>query len=141
MKKLKFYSIFLFVLLLSACSSSDFSSELKPNDVIEAFKEAGLEAESPKKMTKDDFGMAPMKSEDGLRFLIPSLGEDNGGRIISYKNSKDLDEMKKYYDDLGKNSAIFFSWTTKHENILVQINGDLEESEFKKYEKALKAIK
>lgn len=141
MKKVNFIFLFILMILLSACNGSDFSAQLKPNDVIKAFKDAGLEAESPKKMTKDDFGMAPMKSEDGLRFMIPSLGDDAGGRIISYENSEDLNEMKKYYDDLGKESAMFFSWTTKHENILVQINGDLEENKFKKYEEALHKLK
>ncbi|WP_267206730.1 hypothetical protein [Salinibacillus xinjiangensis] len=39
-------------------------------------------------MTKDDYGMAPMKAEEGFRFLIPSLGEGAGGRILALQIRK-----------------------------------------------------
>ena len=110
-------------------------------DVIAAFKAAGLEAESPKKMTKEDYGLAPMVATDATRFLIPSLGADAGGRVFTFAKKEDLDKTKEYYDSLGKASAILFSWTFTHELILVQINGTLPEDKAKQYQAALDGMK
>ncbi|MFC4387760.1 stress protein [Gracilibacillus marinus] len=127
--------------ILSACGNNTSENEdITTDDVISAFKDAGLEVGETSEMTKDDFGLGPMKSEEGIRFLIPSLGENNGGRILTYKNESDLDEMKEYYDSLGEESAMFFSWTIKHKNVLVQINGDLPEEKYEEYKKALESL-
>lgn len=104
---------------------------------IDAFQAADLEAENAKAMTKEDYGMAPMLTEEGMRFLIPSLCDDCGGRVMSFTKGADLERTKAYYDDLGKQSAMFFSWTFARGNILVQINGDLPEEQARKYEDAL----
>ncbi|WP_272031232.1 stress protein [Oceanobacillus kimchii] len=141
MKKYLFYLIsFAFILTLAACNNADASESLTTDDVVSAFKDAGLEAEEPREMTKDDYGIGPMKAEEGTRFLIPSLGDDSGGRILTYDKESDLDEMKEYYDSMGEESAILFSWTIKHENVLVQINGSLEEAEYEKYKEALEGL-
>ena len=82
-----------------------------------------------------------MKAKESTIFNIPSLGSERGGRIFIYDNKKDLEEWKTYYDELGKASALFFSWTMEHNNILVQINGELPEEEYQKYKAALEGIK
>lgn len=147
-------ALIVFATLLTACGSNTSSEtageasnsdeqeavELSVDSVIEAFQTANLEAEEPTDMTKDDFGMAPMKSEEAKRFLIPSLGPDSGGRIFSYNNQDELQEMKSYYDDLGEESAMFYSHTASRDNILVQINGSLEDEEFEKYKEVLNAV-
>ena len=58
--------------------------------VVNALKSAGLEAESTSVMTKDDYGLAPLVAVEGTHFLIPSLCSDCGGRIFSYSNPDDL---------------------------------------------------
>jgi hypothetical protein len=60
--------------------------------------------------------------------------------LYCYEDEADLDEMKGYYDSMGEESAMLFSWTAKHKNILVQVNGDMKEEEFNKYKKALKSL-
>lgn len=112
-----------------------------PEQVIEAFKNAGLEAENVRPMTKDDFGLAPMIASKATRFYIPSLGEGCGGRLYSFNSLEDLEIMKNYYVSAGKKSAIFFSWVFTKDNILVQINGDLNEGKAKQYEATLSTIK
>ena len=118
----------------------NFSSTITPQDAIDAFKAAGLEAENVRAMTKDDYGIAPMASE-GLRFYIPSLGADKGGRVMYYEDPAILQAAKTYYEELGKSSAIFFSWVFVNENILVQINGDLPEEQALRYQSALMEVK
>ncbi|WP_348646619.1 hypothetical protein [Halobacillus sp. Cin3] len=141
-------------LFLVACSSTESSgnqgeesnkedsgsTEVTVDSVLEAFQEANLEAEKPTEMKADDFGMAPMKSDEAKRFLIPSLGADSGGRIFSFENKDDLEEMKSYYDDLGKESAMLYSHTAAREDILIQVNGELEGEEFNKYKEVLNAV-
>ncbi|SFK48331.1 hypothetical protein SAMN04487936_11520 [Halobacillus dabanensis] len=155
MRKIFFILTIGFIIsLLAACGDNESSQaggetnndsdkepkELTVDSVIDAFQQANLEAENPTDMTKDDYGMAPMKADVAKRFLIPSLGQDAGGRIFSYENSDDLKEMKSYYDDLGKESAMFFSHTASRENILIQVNGELKDEQFEKYEEVLNTI-
>ena len=105
-------------------------------DVISAFKNAGLEAKNPTPMRPKDYGFAPYVCK-GVRFLIPSLGQDNGGRIFACPNATDRDAIAGYYERLGKKSAAFYSWVLVKGNVVVQINGDLEEDKAKKYEHAI----
>lgn len=135
LKKLLFVS--LFVLFLAACGGG---VEHSTDDVVKAFEDAGLEVESPTEMTKEDYGIMPMKADEGVRFLIPSLGEDMGGRIFSYNNEGDLKEMKDGYDSMGEESAMLFSWTAQKGNILVQITGDLPEEKYNEYVEALEIL-
>lgn len=123
--------------VLVACGGG---TEHTADDVIKAFEDAGLTVEAPAEMTKDDYGMAPMKADEGVRFEIPELGEDKGGRILTYSDEGDLADMKAYYDDLGAESAMFFSWTAQQGNVLLQINGDLPEDEYNAYVDALESM-
>lgn len=50
------------------------------DQIVSAFKQAGLEAENTRSMTKDDYGLAPMMANQGIRFIIPSLCADCGGK-------------------------------------------------------------
>lgn len=109
-------------------------------DVVEIFKLTSLEVEGARPMTKDDYGMAPMRAIEGTRFLIPSLCSDCGGRIFSFSSQEDLDLTKTYYEELGRSSAMFFSWILVKDNILVQINGDLPEEKAKQYEASLNSL-
>jgi hypothetical protein len=107
-----------------------------PEDVIASFKRAGLEAEKPAKMRPKDYGMAPYVCT-GLRFLIPSLGADSGGRVFACPNDADRDAIAHYYQDLGRRSAAFFSWVFVKGNVVVQINGDLDDQTSEKYREAI----
>lgn len=113
----------------------------KTNQAIEAIKAAGLEFENPREMTKDDYGMAPMMAKEGIRFFVPSLGPDNGGRLYSFATKEEMDKTKDYYIKLGKENAKFFSWVIEKDNILIQINGDLKEDAANKYKDALANMK
>jgi hypothetical protein len=114
----------------------------RADKVIAAFKAAGLEAENVRPLTKEDYGMAPLLGDNtSLRFFIPSLGEDNGGRLFVCASNEDAQKMKAVYDAMGKASAMFFSWAFVRDNICVQINGDLPEAKAKEYEAALMGAK
>ena len=124
--------------------TSDDSSNFikyKSQQVIEAFVDAGLDGLQAYVMTKDDYGLAPLVAIEGTRFIIPSLCQDCGGRVMSFASQEDLDRTESYYVEMGKQSAMFFSWTFVKDNILIQINGDLPEETAKLYETALNKMK
>ncbi len=125
------YALLFTMFLVSACGK-----QVTGEDVVAAFKAAGLEAETPYEMTKDDYGPAPYLCT-GTRFLIPSLGEDAGGRIFICDNTEDRDAIKNYYDKMGETSALFFSWAFAKGDVMVQINGDLPEDKARQYEAAI----
>lgn len=107
------------------------------DEVVAAFQAAGLEAESARPLTRDDYGMAPLLG-DGLRFLIPSLcEEDCGGRVFVIEDMDDRDRLASYIRDLSDISAMLFSHVFVRDNIVVQINGDLPDERAAEYERAL----
>lgn len=109
-------------------------------DVVQAFRDAKLEIGTTFAMGPQDYGAAPMTAAEATRFLIPSLGEDSGGRIFSFSSPADMESLRAYYTELGKASALFFSWVFVKDNILVQINGSLPEEQARQYEAALGAL-
>ncbi|MCQ9300504.1 hypothetical protein NQ043_05005 [Staphylococcus hyicus] len=117
---------------LSACGN-----KVEIEDFTKGFKDAGLNVNGEKEMTREDYGTAPMKAEKGIIFGVEK-GEDGqymNGRLLEFKNEKDLDQTKEYYDKLGKESAILYSHTYKAEDgkYLLQMNGEIDDSTFDKY--------
>lgn len=130
--QLKKYGFVVALTILPTLAEADPTAQ----DVISAFKAAGLEAENPTPMGPRNYGFAPYVCK-GVRFLIPSLGEDSGGRILACPNAADRDAIAGYYERLAKKSAAFFSWVFVKGNVVVQINGDLEEEKARKYERVI----
>jgi hypothetical protein len=91
-------------------------------------------------MTKEDYGLVPQGICPGVRFFVPSLGRDNGGRLFECRNNDLATAVEKFYTDMGK-SALLFSWAFMRENIVVQINGDLPEAKARQYEAVLNGLK
>ena len=120
----------------NAATTQDQSTPITGPGVVEAFQAAGLEAEGTRPMSVDDYGLAPFVC-DGTRFFIPSLGEDQGGRIFICPNNDDRMLLRDYYEGLARESAAFFSWVFVRDSVLVQINGDLDEVTAAKYEAAI----
>lgn len=102
------------------------------DQIVEEMSDSGLEFENPTRMQPRDYGMAPYLC-DGSRFLIPSLGRNAGGRVFVCKNKADRDALAGYYRKLGKTSAVAFSWVFVKGNVVLQLNGNLDEHKAKEY--------
>ncbi|MGD6869496.1 stress protein [Bacillus cereus] len=123
---------------LSACDSvKSMTSNVTVGKVIEEFKAAGLEAENPSDLPEKEFGNT---RKEAKRILVPALGEDSGGRIFEFKNKEDLENAKKYYDDLGNGNQMLFSHTYAKGNFLIQMNGDMEDAQFNKYKEVMDKV-
>lgn len=125
------------LLLLTACGGS--TPTITGDQVVGKLKAAGLEAEKPAPMTKEDYGLAPFVCK-GTHFFTPSVDDTAGGRIYVCEDEKERDSLKAYYDALGKGSAMFFSWTFAKGSVLVQVNGDLPEAKARQYEAVVNAL-
>ena len=71
----------------TSSSSKTGGSNLVPADAIAAFKKARLEVGATRPMTIEDYGLAPHVATSATRFLVPSLGADNGGRGLVVRES------------------------------------------------------
>ncbi|MDA1850283.1 stress protein [Bacillus cereus] len=123
---------------LTACDSiKSMGSNVTVGKVIEEFKAAGLEAETPSDLPEKEFGNT---RKEAKRILVPALGEDSGGRVFEFKNKEDLEKAKKYYDDLGNGNQMLFSHTYAKGNFLIQMNGDMEDAQFNKYKEVMDKV-
>ena len=135
MKKVLLVSALLCVsLVLFACGDSSETSSRSTNDVIDGLVSTGLISDVVVDLPNDEFGGS---REEGKRILAPSLGEDAGGRVFKFKNEKGLNEAKKYYDDLGNSSPLFYSHTHANGLFLLQMNGDMNDADFEKLKVAM----
>lgn len=128
----------LLLLVLAACGGQA-ASGITVSQVADAFRESGVEIGEVSEMSADDYGLAPM-ADEGLRFLIPSLGDDAGGRIMRYESDEDLQRAKSYYEELGKQSALLFSHVFTRGDILVQVNGNLPQEQADMLQEALEGL-
>ncbi len=122
-------------------SGAKFIKTYDTNQAAYAIQKAGLEFVDPAPMTKDDYGMAPMNAQEAIRFYTPSVCSDCSGRLYSFLSPIDLAYMDKYYTELGRQSAILYSWVFIHDNILIQLNGDMPEDQALKYKASLEALR
>lgn len=120
---------------------SSESAAANLDDIIEAFTQQSLVVYNLRDMTKDDFGIAPMSATSAKIFsLVETDNEDDqrNARLLTFDNLDDLKATKQYYDDLGKDSAMLFSYTAVNEDelVLMQFNGQLPQELVEKYAKA-----
>ena len=121
----------LLMAVLVACGKEEATTNA---DVIQQFKEDGLEVGETPELDKKDFGNT---REEGTRILVPTLGDDAGGRLFKFEKDSDLEDAKAYYDELGAAGPIFYSHTHKAGDFLLQMNGDMPDEDFKKYADSL----
>lgn len=121
--------------LLAACGGKE--SSFTTDDVIQKFKDDGLEVGEVSDLENKEFGNT---RKEGKRILIPSLGDESGGRLFLFENEDDLKEAKKYYDDISNSGPLFYSHIHQNGNFLFQMNGDMEDAVFKKYADSMDSI-
>jgi len=51
-----------------------------------------------------------------------------------FKDKKGLEKARSYYDELGKESSLLYSHTHAIGLFLIQMNGDMKDAEFEKFQ-------
>jgi len=109
----------------------------KSADIVRAFRDAGLGVTKSFPLSRSRPGLAPPVSSDMTRFLIPSLGEDAGGRAFVCEDKKGAASLVDYYRALSDSGAEFTSHVFTKDRLVVQINGDLPDAEAARYKAVL----
>jgi hypothetical protein len=119
------------------------ASTLSPDEVIEAFENAGLEVGETYPVEQEpgwDETRVPKTYAQAARFTIPSLGvpeegvpgpRDRGGRVFVFDSQRELDAVRGYYEALGP-SALPHVYV-KDQVLLLQITNDLPKAEADRY--------
>ncbi|HBJ01836.1 MAG TPA: hypothetical protein DDY89_15420, partial [Lysinibacillus sp.] len=121
----------------AAQKSTDKSITITTESIIKQFKTDGLEVGEVSDLPNKEFGNG---RKEGKRILIPSLGKDAGGRLFIFKDTKSLTQAKGYYDGLSDMGPLFYSHTHQNGLVLLQMNGEMSDSDFKKYADAIDAV-
>ena len=120
------------------------ASTLSPDEVIQAFENAGLEVGETYPVEQEpgwDESRVPKTYAQGARFTIPSLGvpeegvpgpRDRGGRVFVFDSQRDLDAVRGYYEALGP-SALPHVYVKEEVLLLLQITNDLPKAEADRY--------
>lgn len=106
------------------------------SEVIDAFSNQNLEAESIRGITRQDYGLAPPVAKEGARFDIPSLCSDCGGLVFSFETAESLDSVFSYYNSLPQDSA---GYIFVHNNILLQLSNSVTQEVANNYARALQS--
>jgi hypothetical protein len=130
--------VFAFVLIwaigLAILGDEPEQIALSAERIVLRFKQAGLEAEDPRPMTPDDYGLAPILCQDNsMRFFIPSLGANAGGRVFVCPSTDEVDELKLFYAEQGQRNPELRSWTFDNDRVLIQLNGGLPQEQAERY--------
>lgn len=126
-------------ILLSACASP---AKWTSADVLDAFERAGLEVENVRPMEPTDYGLGPKLTTEGVRFYMPSMekdptGKETSGRILIFESAKDVAKTSSFYEDLGKENALFFTWVFTKDNVLLRLDRSVPEVHAREYEAIL----
>lgn len=140
-KLLSLLTVGILSLGLVACSSTTDQANKEPKvetvkELVTKFEEAELVVTEPREMEVDDFGMAPLVSEEAMIFTVDAENERNA-RVFKIDNEEDLNKLKAYYDDLGKESALFYSHTYAKGKFLIQAGGEIPKEDFAKYKQVM----
>jgi hypothetical protein len=137
--------VFAFVLIwaigLAILGDETEQTAVTAERVILRFKQAGLEAENPRPMTTDDYGLAPIVCQDNsMRFFIPSLGQNAGGRVFVCPSTEEVNQLKLFYEEQGQRNPDVRSWTFDNDRVLVQLNGGLPQEQARRYGEVLNEL-
>lgn len=134
---MKKYLLFLIAIPLLLVSCGGNFQKYTSQDAIDAFNEAGLEVGPLEPVDLNGQNFLPKTFIEGQRFVLPSLGEDSGGRVFSFETEDDLKVVQDYYEAL---TGMFASWVYVKDNLLVQINIRLPKEQAEQYREALESL-
>jgi hypothetical protein len=118
------------------------SSEITSEEVVQAFRDEGLEVGESHPVEEEDPSSptfsVPKTYKEATRFEIPSLGEDKGGRVFTFETRRDVERVRTYYE--GFSGEAYSHVFVKDDVVLVQINGELPVQEAGQYRAVLETM-
>jgi len=105
--------------------------------LVEKLQLAGLEAAQPRGMIGADYGKAPVLCR-GVRFGLPSYGEEAVGRAFYCARKGDREKLMRYYVDLGRRDPEQYTHVFVNAPFLLTIDGIVSDEAAAEYEAVLK---
>ena len=99
--------------------------------IVRAIRAARLECEDTHPLTAEEYGAIPALAAEGIRFSTPSLCPDCGGLVLSFDNPNHLETTKMYFIETNHPAAP--AWVFVKDNILLQLSGQIPESQALEY--------
>jgi hypothetical protein len=136
--------LFLAAVGLAACAppapAIALDAHWRAPEVIEAFREYGLQAQVMQGATKQERdGLSGIYVVETRRFRI-SDKENELGMVLSFAKPDELRRMEKYYADLNRTMPQFRSWIFVQDNVLLQINHEVPEKTARAYATVLNSL-
>jgi uncharacterized protein len=113
---------------------------LGPDEVIQAFQNAGLDVGETYPVEEDpgwDENLLPKTYAQAVRFRIPSLGGDVGGRVFVFDSEGDLAAVRNFYERLSPSVRPHLYVKGQ---VLLQIANELPKAEADRYGAVLKEV-
>ncbi|MCD2257386.1 DUF5067 domain-containing protein [Lactobacillus sp. CC-MHH1034] len=134
-------ALLLVVLTIVLIKQSNKPKYANADAVVQTFKKDDLAVHGSRKMVAKDFGYAPKATSSAEIFWVDKnhLGSKNHIRVFKLSTRKDFNDLRNYYQRLGKSSALLTSYTAGNtkELILLQGSSEIKHSTFQKYERAI----
>ena len=102
-------------------------------DVVNAFKEYGLEVED----IQTGFIVGVHRESENTIFMMPSFGKEIGGLVSGFSSADTLRESEGHYSEMNSDTEKPVWWIFKKDNIMVLISGRVPEFVARQYEKVL----
>ena len=133
--------LILLVVLASSLMGGGNSDAPTAEEVVQEFRDEGLEVGEVQPQQPGSSDPLPDTYEEHVRFLIPSAGEDLGGRVFTFESSGDLRTIRSYYEGLNDMGGLFCS-SYVYENglVLVQVPGDAGKEQADEYGRVLEGM-
>jgi hypothetical protein len=109
------------------------------DDVVKSFNEYGLEITNIKPVEEADYNPLPARAKEGIKFSMPSFGENVVGCILSFETKGDMEKVKRHYLNLNKKGELY-TWVFVKDNIFLGLAGVVPEDKAKEYKRAIEEI-
>ncbi len=105
-------------------------------DIVNAFKEYGLEVEAVQK----GFVVGVHRESENTIFMMPSFGKEVGGLVSGFRSADTLRESEGHYSAMNNDIEKPVWWIFKKDNIMVLISGRVPEFVARQYEKVFNSM-
>jgi hypothetical protein len=98
------------------------TSQTSSADVVQAFKDNGLEVGIPYPVDEDPdwtSNLVPKTYVEGTHFDASS--ENAGGQVLTFENRRDLEVMKRYWEDFNDRGGFFYSHVYDKDNAILHL--------------------
>jgi hypothetical protein len=109
-------------------------------DIVKSFREKGWITVNTSEVRTSELKTLPGRTWESVGFIVPFHNTGLKGCVLSFKEKKEFEKIKKYYLGLNKKRKLY-SWSFSRDNILVVLDGAMPAREARKFKILLDGIR